>query len=198
LVFGFVTPFKGIEYALFALPRIIEEHPDTMLVIAGTVPPSQSRSDDARKYEHFICGLVEDPRIKGHAIFRNQYIDDRETLLYFMSSDVVILPNVKQSGPSEVLRIALSFSLPVIATEIAYNKLDLLDPVDGLLVPPKDGFSLAESVIDLLSNSEKRQERIAYAQLKASEFSLRNAIDETVKIYESCLERRNSQGSYNG
>ncbi len=189
LIFGFVTPFKGIEYALSALPKIVEKHPDTMLVIAGTVPPSQSASNNARKYENYIHALVQDPDIRDHVIFRNRYINDREALLYFLASDAVILPNIKQSGPSEVLRVAMSYSIPVIATDVGYNRFDIVDRVNGLVVPPRDSDSLAKQVIDLITDGGTRKRIVDNIQRQSQEYSLETAINKTVEIYRGCLRQ---------
>lgn len=184
LVFGFIVPFKGIEYAVQSMPKVIDKFPETVLIVAGSIPPSLSHSKEAVRYVDRITSLIKDLGVEKHVIFQNKYASESEAKLLFSACDILVLPNVKQSGPSEILRKAMVCRIPVIATNVGFNKYDIKDRVNGILVSPADSEGLAKAVTDLLSDEEEYLSISQHLFEAGKEYSVDNALRRMVELYK--------------
>lgn len=135
LFFGFVRPYKGLEYLIQALPLIRKRLP-AHLVVAGEFWSSREF------YERYAGEFGVAQQIS----FVDQYIPNEELQAYFELADVVVLPYVSatQSG---VAQLAFGFNKPVITTRVGGLAEVVEDGVNGLLVPPQDEVALADAVI---------------------------------------------------
>jgi glycosyltransferase involved in cell wall biosynthesis len=135
LFFGFVRPYKGLEYLIQALPLVLKKL-DVHLMVVGEF---WSSSEFYERYaEQF--GV-------SHAItFVNQYVPNEELKDYFEQANVVVLPYISatQSG---VAQLAFGFGKPVITTRVGGLHEAVHDGVNGLVVPPQDEVALAEAIV---------------------------------------------------
>jgi glycosyltransferase involved in cell wall biosynthesis len=157
LLFGNIAPYKGAEYLVDALARVVTTHPDCVLVIVGRPKGPKSYWADI---EQRIMALGLD----AHVIRRIEYVPDEDTEVYFKAADVLALPYVVvfQSG---VLFLAFNFGLPVIATDVASFKQDVIEGITGFVCAPKDETALASAIerffaSDLYRNRECAREEI--------------------------------------
>lgn len=135
LFFGFVRPYKGLEYLIQALPKIRAQL-DVHLLVAGEFWSSREF------YERY----AREFGVEQHITFVDRYIPNEELRPYFDVSDVVVLPYISatQSG---VVQLAFGFHKPVITTRVGGLSEAVRDGVDGLIVPPQDGAALADAVL---------------------------------------------------
>lgn len=135
LFFGFVRPYKGLEYLIQALPHVLEVLPVHLLVVGEFWSSSQFYEAYAREFgvEHAIT-------------FVNRYVPNEELEPYFDLSEVVVLPYISatQSG---VVQLAFGFGKPVITTRVGGLHEVVEDGRTGLIVPPQDENALAEAII---------------------------------------------------
>lgn len=68
LTFGLLGPGKGIEYAIQALPKIIEQHPNVVYLILGATHPHLIAREGER-YRLSLERLADECGIKSHVIF---------------------------------------------------------------------------------------------------------------------------------
>ncbi len=139
LFFGFVRPYKGLEYLIQALPRIRERLP-VHLIVAGEFWSSREF------YERFAQEFGVLPQIS----FVDRYLPDEELQPYFELADVVVLPYVSATQ-SAVVPLAFGFNKPVITTRVGGLAEVVRDGVNGLIVPPQDEVALADAVIRFLT-----------------------------------------------
>ncbi len=135
LFFGFVRPYKGLEYLIQAL-RLIREQMDVHLLVVGefwTAPEF---------YEHYATEFG----VSDVMTIINRYVPNEELRPYFDAADVVVLPYVSatQSG---VAQLAFGFGKPVITTRVGGLYEIVEDGVNGLIVPPQDEQALAAAVV---------------------------------------------------
>jgi glycosyltransferase involved in cell wall biosynthesis len=135
LFFGFVRPYKGLEYLIQALPHIRQAIPAHLLVVGEfwTAPEFYERY--AREFG-----------VEQQITFINRYVPNEELGPYFDMADVVVLPYVSatQSG---VAQLAFGFNKPVISTRVGGLHEVVHDGLNGLIVPPQDEQALADAVI---------------------------------------------------
>jgi glycosyltransferase involved in cell wall biosynthesis len=95
---------------------------------------------------------MEDPQFFE---IRNRYIPDREAAQLFLDADIVVLPYVEASQ-SGVLAIANAFAKPVIVTNVGELGQAVANGVSGLVVPPADERSLADTILKLATDGALR------------------------------------------
>jgi len=141
LFFGQIKKVKGLDILIKAMPNI---HNDIHLIIAGKV-----WKDNFAYYDY----LISEFKIQNRIIKIIRYISDQERNLLFMAADAVIIPyrEVYQSG---VLLMAMSYGLPVIASNIEGNREMISDKENGLLFQNGNALDLAEMINYLFSNND--------------------------------------------
>jgi len=174
LFFGSVRKNKGLEYLIKAEPIISSKYNNYKICIAGKF----GRDID---YYRSLIQNKEKFELIDKFIPVNQIAD------LFENSDLVVLPYITatQSG---VLPLAFGFGKPVVATDTGSIGEILESGKTGFLVSPCDEAALAEAILDLLLDENKRlffgKNAIDVAKNK---LSWKNIAFQTVKIYESCL-----------
>lgn len=181
LAFGYVSPHKGLEFAIRGMKRVVQSLPLAHLIIAGA-PHPLSRDDT---YMHSLKHLAVEEGVSHHVTFTG-YVPDRQVDYYLDSADIMLLPylRVTQSG---VVYLALAHYIPLVATSLGGIREELERNEIGVLVPPGDANSLAEAIVNLLSDP-KRLERYSKNEARLSrELSWEATAQRHVEAYGSVL-----------
>lgn len=135
LFFGFVRPYKGLEYLIQAMRTVIE-HTHAHLLVVG----------EFWTHPEFYRRYAEEFGVNKAITIVNRYIPNEELQPYFDLADVVVLPYVSatQSG---VVQLAFGFGKPVITTRVGGLHEVVQDGVNGLIVPPQDEQALAAAIV---------------------------------------------------
>ncbi len=141
LFFGFVRPYKGLDYLLEAMPAILRKT-DLTLIIAGEFWKG--------KEQH--VNKIKKLGIEKNVKIFDKYLPDKEVINYFRACEAVVLPYTS-SNESGITRLAFGFGCPVITTRSGANAEHIKHGKNGLLVPPKNSEKLAEAVISYYKNS---------------------------------------------
>jgi glycosyltransferase involved in cell wall biosynthesis len=166
---GELRTLKRHDDFIRAAALILKEFPETQFVLAGV--------GEVREQ---LEKLVAELRLTDRFHFLG-WLDDADKLLCAM--DVFVSASETESfGLAIVEAMAAGTAVVATATEGAQEVID--DQKTGLLVPIGDVKQIARSVVNLLSDPEKR-ERIAIqsAESAAKRFSLKRMVDEIEKIY---------------
>jgi glycosyltransferase involved in cell wall biosynthesis len=136
LFFGFVRPYKGLQYLIQALPLVRQQIPDIHLLIVGEFWSS--------KWEYIA--YVENAGVADAVTIVDHYIPNEEVKAYFECADVTVLPYVSatQSGN---LQLAFGFGTPVITTRVGGLYEVVRDGYNGIVVPPQNEEALAEAIV---------------------------------------------------
>ncbi len=143
LFFGRIEQYKGLKYLLESEPLISKVIPEFKVIIAG-------RGDDLETYKSAILSST-------HFEVHNRFIPNKEVPSFFQRASLIVLPYTEASQ-SGVVAMAFAFGKPVIATDVGSLSEVVHDGRVGILVPPRNAEKLAEAIIDLLKNKEKRIE----------------------------------------
>ncbi|MDD5432012.1 MAG: glycosyltransferase family 4 protein [Candidatus Omnitrophica bacterium] len=141
LFFGRILEYKGLQYLIKAEPLIKKEIPNIKICIAG-------EGELLKEYEKLIVNRTSFEII-------NSYIDNNKVSQLFQKCCLVVLPYIEASQ-SGIVPIAYAFKKPVIATSVGSLPEVVKDGVTGFIISPRDINSLAEKVIFLIKNKEKR------------------------------------------
>jgi len=135
LFFGFVRPYKGLEYLVQALP-LINQRINVHLLVVGEFWSSPE----------FYQRYAREFGVEQSITFVNRYVPNEELKPYFDLADVVVLPYVSATQ-SAVAQLAFGFGKPVITTRVGGLHEVVQDGVTGLIVPPQDEVALADAVV---------------------------------------------------
>ena len=180
LFFGNIAAYKGVDYAVQAMSRLVLTYPDAQLVIAGS-----PKSDDG--YWPTVMEMIKRLGLERNVSQAIAFIPDDEVETYFKAADVLVLPytHVFQSG---VLFLGYHFGLPAIATNVGGLKDDVLDGITGFTCHASDVDQLAETFekffrSPLYANLAARRSEIR--DLMARRNSWSNVSEETCRVYGS-------------
>jgi glycosyltransferase involved in cell wall biosynthesis len=77
LTFGLLSPNKGIETVIQALPSILARHSNVVYMISGVTHPHLLRCE-GDKYRHYLQNLARDLGVESQVIFRNRFVSPQE------------------------------------------------------------------------------------------------------------------------
>ncbi|MFN5889115.1 MAG: glycosyltransferase [Bacteroidota bacterium] len=155
--FGLLSSSKNIETTLKALPRVIERHPDVLFLAIGKTHPSVVKQEGER-YRNLLEEQVHAMGLMENVRFVNEYLPLPTLLDYLQLSDIYLFtskdPNQAVSG---TFSYAVSCGCPVISTPIPHAK-ELFRDNKGLIIDFENSDQLAEAIIRLLDDEQKRVE----------------------------------------
>jgi glycosyltransferase involved in cell wall biosynthesis len=149
--FGLLSPNKGIEAAIKAMPAIAAVRPDVLYVVLGaTHPHLVSREGEA--YRDSLQALVDDLGVRKNVRFINAYTDTPKLLDYLRAADIYVTPYLNEAQiTSGTLSYAAALGKPIISTPY-WHAQELLADGKGVLTPFGDSEAISEAAIDLLTN----------------------------------------------
>ncbi|MBI2873815.1 MAG: glycosyltransferase family 4 protein [Firmicutes bacterium] len=151
--FGLLSRGKGLEYALLALSRVVETHPNLRYYILGATHPKVVL-DEGESYREHLASLAERIGLAGKVIFVNRYLSREELFAYLLATDIYLTPylNPEQTS-SGTLAYAVGFGKAVVSTPYVYAA-ELLGGGRGLLCEFRDPDSMAAQVELLVSRPD--------------------------------------------
>jgi len=154
LTFGLLSPNKGIETVIRALPDIVKEFPKLIYVVLGKTHPNVLK-EYGEKYRSSLISLVDDLGLEDHVIFDNRFVNLEELYAWLMAADIYITPYLNEAQiVSGTLSYAIGAGNAIISTPYWYAK-EILADGRGRLVDFGDSKSLSSVLRDLLSDKSK-------------------------------------------
>ena len=152
---GLLSPNKGLEYMINALPAVIEEFPNALYIILGETHPEVKRRY-GREYYISLERLVKEKGLEEHVIFHNQFVTQEQMLQFLVATDIFVTPYLsKDQISSGTLAYALACGKAIISTPYRYAE-ELLEKDRGILVPFADSEALSRALIKLLGDPISR------------------------------------------
>ena len=151
LTFGLLSPNKGIENVLQALPSVIEKYPDVTYIILGATHPHILK-EHGEEYRISLQQLVRKLDIGDHVIFKNRFVELKELCEFLGAADIYLTPYLEEAQiTSGTLAYAMGTGKAVISTPYWYAT-EMLAEGRGIIVPFKNPEAIAEHIIDLFAN----------------------------------------------
>src|SRR6202011_467912 len=145
LTFGLLSPNKGIEYVLEALPAILARHPNVVYIVLGATHPNLL-AREGESYRLKLERLSEDRGVTHNVIFYNRFVSIQELKEFIGAADIYITPYLNESQiTSGTLAYSFGAGKAVISTPYWHAK-ELLADERGILVPFSDPQAIAEGV----------------------------------------------------
>jgi len=156
LTFGLLSPNKGFESVIQALPSILSRHNDVTYIIAGATHPHVRRREGDR-YRLQLQALAKELGVEENVVFHNRFVTPQEMASLVGSADIYITPYRHEAqAVSGTLAYALGAGKAIVSTPY-WHAAELLDDGRGALVPFENSAAIADTVIELLDNDAARQ-----------------------------------------
>jgi glycosyltransferase involved in cell wall biosynthesis len=192
LTFGLLSPNKGVETVIKALPRILSHNSNVRYIVAGATHP-HIRKREGDKYRQSLEALAKDLGVENNVIFHNRFVSPEEMMEFIGSADIYITPYKNEAQVvSGTLAYALGAGKAVISTPY-WHAQELLDQRRGVLVPFNDPDAIAEQTIELLENEAER-----HAMRKRAYLYSRNMVWKSVaQDYMRSFQRARAERMWN-
>lgn len=155
LTFGLISPGKGIEYVIKALPEVIRSVPDLMYIVLGATHPVLLR-EQGETYRMRLERLVSSLGVEKHVVFHNRFVDLEELKEFIGAADVYITPYLNPAQiTSGTLAYAFGCGKAVVSTPY-WHAEGLLAEGRGVLVPFRDSRAIARELIALFGDEVRR------------------------------------------
>ncbi len=155
LTFGLLSPNKGIENVLNALPQILAEFPDVVYIVLGATHPHELR-DRGEAYRLSLEILAKKNKVEKNVIFYNRFVELEELKEFIGAADLYITPYLNEAQiTSGTLSYAFGAGKAVVSTPY-WHAAELLAEERGVLVPFGDSAAIGREVTGLLRDSTRR------------------------------------------
>jgi glycosyltransferase involved in cell wall biosynthesis len=155
LTFGLLSPNKGIENVIRALPAILARQPNVVYIVSGVTHPHVRRQEGER-YREGLQALAAQLGVSDHLILNNRFVSTEELIEQVGAADIYITPYKHEAQVvSGTLAIALGAGKAIVSTPYWHAK-ELLAEKRGVIVPFENPNAIAEAVLALLENDAER------------------------------------------
>lgn len=183
LTFGLLSPSKGIETVIDAMPEIIKARPNAIYFVLGATHPNLVR-DQGEVYRQSLAARARELGITDHVVFFNQFVDQATLLDFISMCDVYVTPYLNEAQmTSGTLAYSFGLGKAVVSTPYWHAK-ELLREGRGILVPFGNSRALSSEIAGLLTNDVRRHamRKCAYAASRSMTWA------QTAKRYVAAFQ----------
>jgi len=156
LTFGLLSPNKGFESVIQAMPSILARHSNAVYMIAGATHP-HVRAREGDRYRLELQALAKKLGVEQQVLFVNRFVAPEEMAALVGSADIYVTPYCHEAqAVSGTLAYALGAGKAIISTPY-WHAAEVLDHGRGLLVPFESPAAIAKATIKLLDDDKARQ-----------------------------------------
>lgn len=154
LTFGLLSPNKGIESMLEALPEVVSQYPDLIYLILGaTHPVVKKHSGEA--YREYLMKRISELGLENNVVFHNKFIEKEELCNYILASDIYASPYLsREQIVSGALTYAIGMGKAIVSTPYWYAQ-EMLSDNRGILVDFGDKEGFKNSLLYLIENPDE-------------------------------------------
>jgi len=154
LTFGLLSPNKGIEYVIRALPDIARRHPQLVYIVLGATHPNLLR-EGGEGYRLQLERMARGLGVEKNVLFVNRYVSNAELCEYIGAADIYITPYLNESQiTSGTLAYCYGAGKAVVSTPY-WHANELLADGRGIIVPFRDAPAIAREITSLLGDSDR-------------------------------------------
>lgn len=189
LTFGLLSPNKGIENVIKALPRIVAQYPDVVYQVLGATHPHLVR-DQGEAYRDSLKQLATDNGVIDKVQFYDQFVETTELMEFLGAADIYITPYLNEAQiTSGTLSYAFGVGKAVVSTPY-WHAEELLADGRGLLVPFGDSEAIADQILNLLSDDSLRHGMRKRGYLLGREMIWERVIQQYADAFGKSREER--------
>jgi glycosyltransferase involved in cell wall biosynthesis len=187
MTFGLLSPNKGIEVMIDAMPSILKRRADAVYVVLGATHPNLVR-EQGEAYRNRLMRRVRELGVEDHVVFLDRFVD-LPTLLEFISMcDVYVTPYLNEAQmTSGTLAYSFGLGKPVVSTPY-WHARELLANGRGVLVPFGDAAAIASKIAELLTDDVRRQAMCRRAYAVSRTMTWERTAEHYMSVFESASQ----------
>ncbi len=189
LTFGLLSPNKGIETVISALPAIVEQHPNVIYIVLGATHPHVLR-EQGEQYRHSLQKLACDLGVEDHVRFVNEFVELEQLVEYIGAADIYVTPYL---NPRQIVSGTLAYTVgagkAVVSTPYWYAE-EMLANDRGLQTPFGDSTGMADRILFLLNNETERHAMRKRAYLYGREMIWPQVAERYLESFERARRER--------
>ena len=155
LTFGLLSPGKGIEFMIDALPDIVSLHPDVLYYVVGATHP-HCRAESGEDYRLSLHRRAKELGVGDNVVFHDRFLERDELLEIIRAADIYVTPYLNAAQVvSGTLAYAVGAGKAVVSTPY-WHAQEMLAEGRGRLVPFRDSKALSQQINQLLAFPDER------------------------------------------
>jgi glycosyltransferase involved in cell wall biosynthesis len=163
LTFGLLSPGKGIEFMIDALPEIARSHPEVLYFVVGATHP-HCKAESGEDYRLSLHHRAKELGVGDNVVFYDRFLDRDDLFEIIRAADIYVTPYLNEAQiVSGTLAYAVGAGKAVVSTPY-WHAQEMLADGRGRLVPFEDHRALAREINQLLDFPDQRlkMRRAAY------------------------------------
>jgi len=156
-VHGLLSPGKGYEHIIKAMPQILKKNPDTIFVIAGATHPEVKKTQ-GEVYREELINLATKLGVQDHIYMYNEYMSLDTVINFIRSFDIYVTP---YKNPEQIVSGCLAYAIGCgkasVSTPYIYAT-EVLDNDKGIIVDFGDSKQFAIEINNLIKKPELREQ----------------------------------------
>lgn len=186
--FGLLSPNKGIEHMIRALPEIVKNHPEFIYLVLGVTHPNVKKHE-GEQYRTSLERLATSLGVAKNVQFLNRFVDIGELCEFLGCADVYVTPYGDEAQiTSGTLAYAMGSAKPVISTPYWYAT-EMLAEERGVITPFGDAEALAATVLALLADPVRRHAMRKRAYLFTRDAVWSQVAQQYFRVFAQAKER---------
>jgi glycosyltransferase involved in cell wall biosynthesis len=187
LTFGLLSPNKGIETMIDAMPRLLECCPSAVYVVLGATHPNLVRTQ-GEAYRESLRARASKLGVADKVVFENGFVDHETLLSYISMCDVYVTPYLTAAQmTSGTLAYSFGLGRAVVATPY-WHALELLAEGGGVLVPFGDSAATGAAVATLLGDDVMRDAMRLRAYRSSRSMIWARVAELYLAAFDDCLQ----------
>jgi len=187
LTFGLLSPNKGIEVMIDAMPSILKRRPDAIYVVLGATHPNLVR-DQGEAYRASLITRVRELGVEDHVVFLDRFVDQATLLEFISMCDVYVTPYLNEAQmTSGTLAYSFGLGRPVVSTPY-WHAQELLADGRGVLVPFGDAAATGHEIAELLTDDTRRDAMCRRAFTVSRTMTWERAAERYVSVFENARQ----------
>ena len=184
LTFGLLSPNKGIEVMIDAMPAILESQPDAVYVVLGATHPNLVRQQ-GEAYRDSLVARGKELGLQNNVVFLDQFVDLPTLLDFIAMCDVYVTPYLNEAQMTSGT-LAYSFGLGKAVVSTPYwHARELLADGRGILVPFGDAAAISSEIGGLLTDDTRRLAMRKRAYASSRSMTWKRAAEKYRAVFES-------------
>jgi glycosyltransferase involved in cell wall biosynthesis len=187
LTFGLLSPNKGIEVMIDAMPSILQRRPDAVYVVLGATHPNLVRKQ-GEAYRESLTARVRELGVEDHVVFLDQFVDQTTLLEFISMCDIYVTPYLNEAQmTSGTLAYSFGLGKPVVSTPY-WHARELLADGRGVLVPFGNAAAIGKEIAALLTDDPRRQAMCERAYAVSRTMTWERTAERYVSVFTSARQ----------
>ena len=189
LTFGLLSPNKGIEVMIDAMPSILKRRADAVYVVLGATHPNLVR-DQGEAYRESLMSRVRELGVEDHVVFLDHFVDQTTLLEFISMCDVYVTPYLNEAQmTSGTLAYSFGLGKPVVSTPY-WHACELLADGRGVLIPFGDAAATGQEIAELLTDTPRRHAMCKRAYAVSRSMTWQRIAERYLSVFESARQVR--------